>query len=266
MPNGLAQNACQVFFLFASVADCFLAIGRGDCSPGLLLTAIEAFLAKFVEVWGADPFIPKFHWLLHYARELRKHETLFACFVHERKHKCIRRYAVPTVNTRTYERTVLEEVTCQHMYSLSIPDSFSFEVGLLMPKVPKASAKEALRQAFENPDKIEVEATSAISRFNQFETCQSKDVVLVRIGRNLEAIAAAEIWLHARVNGGIEISVMSLWTLTSFNEESRSADWIINDEAYVGNVADILATMIWKPIEDRLARTLIPSDLLKYFK
>ena len=119
MPNGLAVNVCQVFFSFASVAECFSAVGRGDCSPDLLHSAIEYFLARFVDVWGTDPFIPKIHWLLHYARELRRHGTLFACFVHERKHKCIRRYAVPTLNTRTYERTVLEEVTCQHMCNRS---------------------------------------------------------------------------------------------------------------------------------------------------
>ena len=93
LPRNIASAACHAFVAFAALVDCFSAIARGGVSPERLRDAVHAFLARFVAAFGESALTPKFHWLLHYARELWQHSTLLACWVHERKHKTIRRYA-----------------------------------------------------------------------------------------------------------------------------------------------------------------------------
>ena len=262
IPNGRAVGACQAFLAFASFADCLVSVGRGDVTPSVLRTAVEGFLQRFADVWGVEYFTPKFHWLLHYARELDQHGTLLSCFVHERKHKCIRRFAVPTLNTKSFEKTVLEEVTCQHLWAVSQPSTFEFDIGLVNPRAPNTATKERLRHALglDNPNIIE--AISGEARFNAFETCQKKDVVLVQTSDG--SLAAGEIWLHARL-AGEERTILSTWSLRKLNRECSAAVWNVADSATVVPTTDIVASVVWMSLGSGLARTLIPSDLLRHF-
>ena len=75
-------------------------VATGTIPEDTLKMAIETFLALFVQAFGAAELTPKLHWLLHYDEELAHHGTLFSCFVHERKHNMIKRYANPVMSTR----------------------------------------------------------------------------------------------------------------------------------------------------------------------
>ena len=96
-------------------------VATGTIPEDTLKMAIETFLALFVQAFGAEPLTPKLHWLLHYDEELAQHGTLFSCFVHERKHKMIKRYANPALNTRasrcmgSFEDSVMTEVTSHRL-------------------------------------------------------------------------------------------------------------------------------------------------------
>ena len=81
----LAAAACTAYLRFADLAERVCSIARAGVKPDLLRWAVHAFLAAFVAAFGEDALIPKSHWLLHYGRELARHGTLLACFVHERK-------------------------------------------------------------------------------------------------------------------------------------------------------------------------------------
>ena len=255
-----AKPACEAFLAFAGVAECFYSVARGVVKPKQLRKAVEAFLAAFVAAFGDEWFTPKMHWLLHYARELGIHKTLLACFVHERKHKCIRRYACPTVNTRSFERTVLEEITCQQLWDLNAPGTFKFDIGLVGPRTPSRKEQYELSELLGLGPGI-VDATASVSRFSEFETCEKKDIVLIDIDGSL---VAGEIWLHARLQG-VEASLVSLWALRHFHRDSQSAEWIIDDTTTVLETHWVVATVTWYPLGGGIVRTLIPSDLLRYF-
>ena len=70
--------------------------------------------AAHVVAYGYTLFVPKHHFMLHIPRQLARFAFLISCFVHERKHKIAKRWAVPLCisNKRNYDRTVLEECTC----------------------------------------------------------------------------------------------------------------------------------------------------------
>ena len=72
--------------------------------------------------------------MLHIPAQLERFRFLVACWVHERKHKIIKRWAVPSciAKHRDYERSVLIDCTRTHMDALKEP--------LLKPCLPDAVA------------------------------------------------------------------------------------------------------------------------------
>ena len=73
-------------------------VACGIVSDDVLREAVESFLNALVAAFG-EILTPKCHWLLHNIGELKRHGTLYSCFVHGRKHKQLRRYATPVQNT-----------------------------------------------------------------------------------------------------------------------------------------------------------------------
>ena len=252
------RAACDAFLAFCDVVDCFTAIARGVVSPDLLRSAIHIFLTRFIAAWGWGEFTPKMHWLLHYAKELARHGMLLACFVHERKHKVVRRYGTPVLNTRNFERTILEEITCHHLCSLSCDGTLNFRHGLVNERQPDRETMAALLGLL-SVDVREVEAIATESRFNDYETCSRSDIVFTK--RQDGGLAAGEIWLHMRVQG-VDLSVIANWALTHLDGNSRSAEWRMTQDLQIIVTSDIVATAIWLPLGNGLARTIVPSDLL----
>ena len=129
-PGAIALVACNVFIAVADITDCMSTVACGNVPPDVPREAVEIFLPAYATAFGIENLTPKCHWLLHYIGELARHGILYSCFVHERKHKTIRRYATAVENTRTFEHTTLTDTTCHHMYSLK-SKPFNFEVGLV---------------------------------------------------------------------------------------------------------------------------------------
>ena len=54
----------------------------------------------------------------HLANQCEKHGTLFSCFVQERHHRLLTKYAAQRKSTRTYEVGVVEEITVEQVQDL----------------------------------------------------------------------------------------------------------------------------------------------------
>ena len=65
--------------------------------------------------------------------QLEEFGVLLNCFVHERKHKMVKRYPDDVKNTISFDETVLSEVICQQFVELSRPSYFKLDVGLIQP-------------------------------------------------------------------------------------------------------------------------------------
>ena len=114
--NDICPRQVAVYLCLCDLIDCFYNANRGTVSPNELARRVHAFLQMFVDVYGVDYITPKFHWLLHFPASLKRFRTLISCFVHERKHKMVKRYANDMRNTRTnfdehsYEKSIMAEV------------------------------------------------------------------------------------------------------------------------------------------------------------
>ena len=78
-------------------------------------------LAAHVLAYGYTLFVPKHHYMLHIPRQLAKFTMLITCYVHERKHKILKRWAVPLCPKKDNNRSLLEECTLAHINALQDP-------------------------------------------------------------------------------------------------------------------------------------------------
>ena len=132
--------AAQVASLLLCIAvmDLLVQTNSGRVTPAMLAAAIAAHYTAHIIAYGYTIFVPKHHFMLaHIPRQLKLFAFLISCFVHERKHKIAKRWAVPLciANKRAYDRTLLEECTCAHIQSLTDP--------LLQPCLHRNEDKEA---------------------------------------------------------------------------------------------------------------------------
>ncbi|CAK9018270.1 unnamed protein product, partial [Durusdinium trenchii] len=107
------QHLCGVMDLL------LLAANAGRVAPCSLQNAITLHFMEFTQVYGKDFLPPKAHFAMHLPWSLEKHGFLPSCFVQERRHKELKRYANQTATgVPGVERSVLEEVTLSHTMDL----------------------------------------------------------------------------------------------------------------------------------------------------
>ena len=94
----------------------------------------------------------KFHWMLHFGDYADRFKNLISCWPLERKHKTPKEYGCDVRNTRTYEKTILHEVVCDHIATLLNPDTFNFvRVGLHKPQNATKNVLAWLAELLEVP-------------------------------------------------------------------------------------------------------------------
>ena len=117
MYRALCPQEIHCYVCLCDLVESFMCVARGTIESSDLLARVERFLAAFEAAFGAPCMTPKFHWLLHFKRHWDKFKVLTACFVHERKHKMVKRYCENILNTVQFERTVLHEVVFSIIFS-----------------------------------------------------------------------------------------------------------------------------------------------------
>lgn len=121
--------------------------------------------------------------------------NLISCFVHERKHRLVKRYSGSVQNTSVaYEHGVLAEITGQQLEDMADPEFWSSRIGLINPRRPSRRLQEQLEYEFPGADL----AAARAARFSCFGVCCVGDVVLFsRHG----GVAAGYVVFHASVDG-----------------------------------------------------------------
>ena len=180
---------------------------------------------------------------------------LLSCFVHERKHRLIKRYCNEITNTTTFESTALKEVICHHLAKLDSTDTFNFSIGLVSPYEARRKLRSWIVKTFEISTTTVVR-TAAEARISAFATCRTDDVVLVREGTSFKA---GQIKRHFECNG-VAFSVVSVWDLHR-RISTEAAEWLRRDNSYgVYECSDLLDAVIWTQSSNAVIRTLLPHQ------
>lgn len=118
------RNACEVWLAMCKVLDALQKIAVGDgCTAVELQALVKGHLDLAKARYGADSFwVPKCHLALHLPLQLAKHSCLMSCFVHERKHKIVKKISNQVLDTsRAFEKSILDDVLHGHVQQLADP-------------------------------------------------------------------------------------------------------------------------------------------------
>lgn len=202
----------QCYLDMCRVIDLLLLSGRGVVTPKALFVATVSFHRSFLECFDEADLIPKFHHTLHLWESLRVHGCLLSCFVHERKHRVVKRWANDDCNSSAthFERSILQEVVQDHVHSLSHGHALPPAEPSLVP--PIRPAQKALSHAIglQFPESHGLPITQARDAWSApYSKCSVGDVVeFVLDGASEKSIG--EIWYHVGIDG-ICLSVVSKW-------------------------------------------------------
>jgi hypothetical protein len=180
---------------------------------------------------------------------------LLSCFVHERKHRAIKRYCNDVTNATAFEATSLKEVLCHHIAQLSRSETFDFSVGLVRPRNAPRKLAVVIEKALELPAGERIQ-TAAEGRFSALATCKVNDVVLLTVDGGMKA---GRIWRHVECNG-VAMSVISVWDFIR-KVGNEAAEWAQTDNPQIVDMTDILDTVMWIESGVNVVRTLLPHHL-----
>ena len=109
---------CECLLLLCNVILLLQLVNTGTVTGDVLTAAIVAHLEKHLAIFNDSLWVPKHHFATHLGEQLKRFGFLISCFVHERKHKLVKRFANCRENTTSIEKGILEDITHEHFRSL----------------------------------------------------------------------------------------------------------------------------------------------------
>ena len=206
--------------------------------------------------------------VLHFHQALREHGTLLTCFVHERKHKLVKKYANDIKRTSVFEHSVLKQVTCQHLANLSAHDSFDFKPGLKATKPASVRIGSFIQKELGYSD-------WHFSRFYQFKVhgtcresisslCKSGDVALIKdvLGTHADPFQCGKIHFFCKCEDvDADVAYVEMFDLLEINFEKNYASWrtgVLGANQWV--MADEILEVTTHRLSDNTCLTLIPMS------
>ena len=247
----------EAYIALCDVIDCMVAAQRALVDADTVAKAVESFLQKFALAFGMEWSTPKFHWMLHFRDHVRRYEWLVACWPLERKHRIPKRYGTDILNTIRYERSLLHEVICHHMYSLDNPETFDFtRVGLVNSREAPAKVKAYVLDALALPADTVLNCQYASRcHANLLVWCDVGDVVMYEEDGEVKA---GELWANLCIDGEL-VCVINEWELNC--QFAGAATYRVDDDAIKMVLAEnIKYTCIWAPVSDTEAKVLMPRQ------
>ena len=193
----------------------------------------------------------KFHWLLHLPRELETFKTLLSCWVHEQKHRMVKRYAD---NARHgAEKTILSEVTAHAIHELAHP--IDLTPRLLDPR----PADKLLRKFLALRDHADL-MMSPRARVSEFEICHKRDCVIRQISDGV--VSLCEVWIFTSSEGRNH-ALVAIWHLSGTDVSSGSCTCVMSDDLKVVDLTTLLTACIHRRNRDGTATVLIPLPTVR---
>jgi hypothetical protein len=257
--QGIAVEECTVLIVLADVTDLLSVTPRGAVDRAKLDAKVEEFLAQFKATFPAKCMITKFHAMLHFGEELEEHDMLLTCWVMERKNILARWFATNLKNTQGFERSCLENITCQQLFNCSDPASFNYDSGLIRPKVAPCELTKLVREEFPLCPPTAVVYHARFARFAPWGRAAVGDVVLVR---ESGSFIAGWIWKNLSIylkslGGHFSFLLVQLADLVGRDPTDGTATWRLRDDPEWCPLSEVIEVVTYSWINQRDFRTLL---------
>ena len=249
--GGGTAAAINVYLAMVVVLELLQNVPRGGVTPPNLRNAICRFMTLYVDRYGNNA-ISKLHGMGHLVDELRRHGTLLSCWVHERKHKTLKRYAQDIMSGSSYEKSVLNEVTVHHLHALRVENVFDVRVGLVgQTREPASHLKSICTETF-GTDRI---MESLESRFEEMSICSRGDVVVFP-SISGQGLSCGEILSNLDI-AGVPVSVVDEFIPLETHTDQQYCKWKACGHSQFIATDAFIATVIWTRSDDVIT-TLLP--------
>ena len=191
LPSGLYDDECACYISLSTLINVLWQCAKLHISAELVAEATSAFLHSFTSAFGTDPWVWKFHAILHHALYVRRYGWSPHTIMVERKHKWILSIAEDMHNDKASDN-VLREVLARQLWNLENASFLDMTIGLVNPHKPSRRLRAFLSSSLSFPE--EVFLTSSQARYSEFEVCSKGDVVAIKDG---VAWFPAQVYFHA---------------------------------------------------------------------
>ena len=224
MPDGVSMQvdlAKHSYLALAKVID-LLRSENDVTAAARLKAAIEVHVKSRLRAYGESNFQPKCHYSQHLGDLLQRHRLL-CCWVHERKHKELKRYASDShcANlTNSFEKGLQRQVLLTQLNSLQ--DLHIGEKCQLIKPSPAPSGLEGHVRSLLNLSPFEplLLEYSTAAFLDAASKCAAKDVVLVS-SDGVERVG--EAWFFVKAHGQ-HLLCWSPWVTLGSNRFTRVDD------------------------------------------
>lgn len=258
LPTGKCVAECQCYLALANLIDLVMGTAALNIDPNDLRDAVNEFLQKCIAAGWRQHMHPKFHWLVHLPHHLDRFGFLPTCFVHERKHKLVKRYSNDIKNTSQFEKSVVTQILCHELFCLRRPNVFEVKVCMLAhkSKAPK-SMIVFLSECLQEPLYVDNCFTNAVVKLKPAGQCSKGDVVLLKSQIPAQAFQAGEVWFHSECNGTC-FSLVSIWSFCSYEADHCFAMFEKRDNPILIPTSEVLQSVTHISLEKNIVRVLVP--------
>ena len=258
--HGVCLFACDAMLALGDLVDQLQASQHGLSNADRIRAIVRRMLDQCLKAGWKLFLVPKFHWTTHFEQNVSKWGVALTCFVHERKHKFVKRYAKDVTNLASYSRTVLSEVLSQQLHDVVSPNAFDISAGLNQPiKVASKRVASFLLAQLDLTDGQHEVCESNCARLAAGGVCTRRDVVLFKDG---ERACAGQVWVLASLNGEA-CAVISVWRFESSG--ACQSLWAMSDGHELVPLQDILCAVCWSETAENVARILVPYQFRGFF-
>ena len=211
---GPVKDRVEAYLALCAVLDLLQAARTRSVTPKKLQDALLHHQRLSQAAFGIDHWIPKYHYAAHLPDMYQRRFFLVPCFVHERKHRELKRYANALSNTAAnFEETLLRDILLVQLEELQTMP-LECTPRLLHGKPPSFAVRRLIQQALGLEAGLEVHvASSAV--FAEGQKCSANDVVAFQDDEECKHVGRVDF--HTQVAGQLW-SAIAVWTPSSNNE------------------------------------------------
>ena len=251
-PLGRFKDQVDSFLALCDVLDILWSLNRGiHVAADILEAAIVNHFTLYQNAYGDLEWVWKHHGCLHLAQFLRKFGYLLALFTQERRHRIIKRFLHGRKNLKSFERGVIEEITCEHLRHLK--DGW-LKAGLQHASCNKRTRQSAkVRELYPHAAEVATSSEATLADGSFF----AGDVAFVQVHGRIEV---CEIWFHFQVDNDEPHSLVSLWATAG--ETDRYTRWVKRGEHPVDiRTKQLRDAGIFRRFDDDSVIVLVPPVL-----
>ena len=234
-PPNEANPCVQSYYGLCEVLDLLARSRRHQIDGHRLSEAASNHMTLRICAYGPESLQPKSHYGLHMGAFVRGHPRLVSCWVHERKHKELKRFANQSSNANkavSWERSLLQDVVLTQLAELKELD-VSKGPFLVNPGHPKEDVAKQVRMALKLGPEAKL-SLSKTARLQTFEVVAHNDVAVVGTGSDARV---GLIWFHVSVGSRL-LTAFAQWAPQGGNK------FRIQDEPSWVETSDITKTCV----------------------